>query len=87
MSNRVIGYSMRKVKTFEGKRRTYDTEKSTEVAKRAIGEFGDSAGYEEILYQTKQGLYFVVGLGGADSPYPSEDIKPLTKSEAADFEA
>ena len=47
---------MRKVKTFEGKRRTYDTEKSTEVAKRTIGEFGDSAGYEEILYQTKQGL-------------------------------
>lgn len=30
---------MRKVKTFEGKRRTYDTEKSTEVAKRTIGEF------------------------------------------------
>jgi len=78
---------MRKVKTFQGKRRTYDTEKATEVAKRTFGEFGDPAGYEETLYQTKQGLYFVVGLGGADSPYPEQDVKPLTKAEAADFEA
>ena len=70
---------MRKVKTFEGKRRTYDTEKSTEVAKRTIGEFGDSAGYEEILYQTKQGLYFVVGLGGADSPIPARTSSPLRR--------
>ena len=78
---------MRKVKTFQGKRHTYDTATSTEVANRSFGEFGDPAGYEETLYKTKQGLYFVVGVGGADSPYPAEDVKPLTKEEAKAFEA
>ena len=78
---------MRKVKTFQGKRHTYDTATSTEVASRSFGEFGDPAGYEETLYKTKQGLYFVVGAGGADSPYPTEDVKPLVKKEAEAFEA
>lgn len=78
---------MRKVKTFEGKRRTFDTDKSTELARRSFGQFGDPAGYEETLYQTKQGLYFVVGVGGPDSPYPAQDLKPVAKGEADAFEA
>ncbi|MBS5865368.1 hypothetical protein [Olegusella massiliensis] len=78
---------MRKTKMFQGKRHVYDTAKATEVAHRSSGGFGDPAGYEETLYQTKQGLYFVVGVGGADSPYPTEDLKPISKKDAEAFEA
>ncbi len=74
---------MRKVKTFGGKRHTYDTEKAEKLGTRSFGEFGDPAGYEETLYKTKQGLYFVVGKGGDESPYAKgEDIKPVTADEA-----
>ena len=34
---------MRKIKQFEGKRHTYDTEKSTELGTRAFGVYGDPA--------------------------------------------
>lgn len=78
---------MRKSKVVAGKRRVFDTEKATVVAHRTFGGFGDPAGYEETLYQTKQGLYFVVGLGGADSPYPEEDLKPVSKKDAEAFQA
>lgn len=75
---------MRKMKMFEGKRHLYDTEKSTELGTRAFGEFGDPAGYEETLYQNKQGFYFVAGRGGDASPYAKgEDVRPLSADEAA----
>ena len=74
---------MRKMKMFDGKRHLYDTEKSTELGTRAFGNFGDPAGYEETLYQNKQGFFFVVGRGGDASPYAEgEDIRPLTEAEA-----
>ena len=37
----------------------YDTEASTPVAKFAEGQFGDPAGYEETLYVTEDGKYFL----------------------------
>lgn len=76
---------MRKTKTFEGKRHVYDTAKSEQLGNRTFGIFGDPAGYEETLYKTKAGLYFVVGNGGPDSPYPTEDIKPIAPAEAEEF--
>ncbi len=76
---------MRKTKTFEGKRHVYDTAKAEVVGNRCFGEFGDPAGYEETLYKTKGGLYFIDGVGGPDSPYPQEDIRPLTKAEGESF--
>lgn len=76
---------MRKTKTFEGKRHVYDTQKAEECGNRTFGAFGDPEGYEETLYRTKGGLYFVLGKGGADSPYPTEDIKPITAVEAKQF--
>lgn len=77
---------MRKTKTFEGKRHVYDTEKATRLGTRTFGTYGDPAGYEETLYQTKGGLYFVVGVGGADSAYDAEgEIVPVSAADAKDF--
>ncbi len=74
---------MRKATMFEGKKRIFDTNKAEVLGNRAFSYYGDSAGYEETLYKTKGGLYFLWGLGGADSPYNAgEDIRPITEEEA-----
>jgi hypothetical protein len=68
---------------FEGKRRVFDTDKATAMGNRAFSYYGDPAGYEETLYKTKGGLFFLWGIGGEASPYGAgEDIHPLTESEA-----
>lgn len=63
----------------------YDTEKATLVKKVTSGNFGDSDGYEEALYQTDKGAYFLYVNGGADSKYPKEDIKRMSKDKAKLF--
>lgn len=68
------------VKVICGK--TYDTELSTIVKKNTVGEFGDPAGYEETLYQTEGGLYFLYTNGGPESAYAKEDIKRMSKANA-----
>lgn len=74
---------MRKTMTFEGKRRIFDTSKAEALGNRAFSYYGDPAGYEETLYKTKGGLFFLWGIGGEESPYNSgEDIRPLTEAEA-----
>ena len=50
-------------------KREYDTETSTLIEKRTSGVFGDPAGYEETLYQTEKGYYFLYVNGGAESKY------------------
>jgi len=59
----------------------YDTETAELVKKYAVGEFGDPAGYEESLYQTPNGSYFLYVNGGAESIYPVEDIKRIGKNK------
>ncbi len=54
---------------------TYDTATATLVKKVTVGNFGDPAGYEESLYVTSEGKYFLYVNGGVDSKYPTEDIK------------
>ena len=74
---------MRKTKVFEGKKHVYDTAKAIQLASHAVGYYGDPAGYEETIYQTKAGLYFACGRGGVESPYAEgEDIRPLSADEA-----
>ena len=74
---------MRKTKVFEGKKHIYDTEKAESLGNRAYSYYGDPAGYEETLYKTKGGLYFLWGIGGAESPYNSgEDIQPISEKKA-----
>ena len=66
-------------------KKEYDTETATLIQKHTVGEFGDPAGYEEILYQTPAGLYFLYVCGGEASPYPSEDIVRLAKAKVNDW--
>ena len=65
----------------------YDTEASELVAKRTSGEFGDPAGYEETLYETADGKFFIYVNGGAESIYPTEDIKRLAKDKVKAWKA
>lgn len=64
---------------------TYDTETATLIVKKTVGNYGDPAGYEETLYQTPGGLYFVYTNGGEQSPYPTEGIKRLKAEDAQKF--
>ncbi len=55
-------------------KKVYDTETSTLIKKVTFGNFGDADGYEESLYQTEGGLFFLYVNGGASSKYAKEDI-------------
>ena len=66
-------------------KKEYDTETATVVKKVVRGYFGDPAGYEEILFQTPSGLYFVYTHGGESSPYPVEDIQRLAKTKVNEW--
>lgn len=59
----------------------YDTETAVAVKKFTSGEFGDPKGYEEVLYQTENGSYFIYVNGGAESIYPNEDIRRIAKTK------
>ena len=60
----------------------YDTEASELIAKRTNGEFGDPAGYEERLYKTEGGKFFLYTVGGAESKYAEEGIKRMSAANA-----
>lgn len=68
------------LKTICGK--TYDTDNAELVKRKSVGIFGDPAGYEEALYKTEAGLYFLYVNGGEESVYPKEDIKRMSKANA-----
>ncbi len=59
-------------------KKVYDTETSTLIKKVTFGAYGDPAGYEESLYQTEGGLFFLYTNGGADSKYTKEDITRMS---------
>ena len=63
----------------------YDTEAATLVAKKVFGAFGDANGFEESLYQTANGKYFLYTNGGAESPYQKEDIKRMSADKANEW--
>ncbi len=65
----------------------YDTEASTLVAKFSEGEFGDPAGYEESLYVTEGGKYFLYVNGGEESVHAKEDIKRMSAAKAEEWKA
>ena len=58
----------------------YDTESAEIVKKFTYGVFGDPKGYEETLYKTADGFYFVYENGGAESIHPNETIKRISKA-------
>ena len=55
----------------------YDTENSEFIQKKVFGGYGDPKGYEECLFKTPDGKFFIYGQGGAESPYAEETIKRL----------
>jgi hypothetical protein len=59
----------------------YDTETAELIRRFASGSWGDPAGYEESLYKTPGGKYFVYTNGGADSPYTAEKIACIAASK------
>ena len=66
-------------------KKEYDTETAVLIKKYTVSYFGDPAGYEECLYQTPGGLYFLYVRGGENSPYPQEDIQRLAKAKVHDW--
>ncbi len=66
-------------------KREYDTETAVLIKKTTFGNFGDESGYEETLYQTEKGLYFLYVNGGSKSPYKKEDIKSISKVKAEEW--
>lgn len=64
-------------------RKEYDTDRAQVIHKHTAGSFGDAAGYEETLFQTPDGLYFLYVFGGMESPYPMQNILRISKEKAA----
>ncbi|MBE6780373.1 MAG: hypothetical protein E7545_05270 [Ruminococcaceae bacterium] len=64
----------------------YDTETAALVKKNTFGEFGDATGYEESLYVTENGKYFLYVNGGAESKYPEENIKRMSADKAEEWQ-
>ena len=62
-------------------KKEYDSETATLIKKVTHGYYGDPAGYEEILFQTPGGLYFVYVRGGSESPYTEETITRLAANK------
>ncbi len=63
----------------------YNTEASELLVKKTFGAFGDAAGYEESLYKTADGKFFLYTNGGEESPYTKEDIKRMSKVKADEW--
>jgi len=66
-------------------KKEYDTETATLIKAYSFGQFGDPSGYEEDLYQTPGGLYFLHVGGGETSLYPEEDIIRLAKAKVGSW--
>ena len=76
-------------KTIGGSK--YDTDTAKMVGSNAYGQVGDFSHWEEELYKTKSGKFFLHGEGGANSRYGvwegnegsyGEKIMPMSEEEA-----
>ena len=63
----------------------YDTESAELVCKYTEGEIGDPCGFEECLFRTEGGRYFLYFNGGKGSKYPKESIKRISAKRAEEF--
>lgn len=60
----------------------YDTENAEFLGKVTSGYVGDPKGYEECLFKTEGGKFFLYVNGGAESKYTKEDIKRMSAEKA-----
>ena len=63
----------------------YDTEKSELIAQKTFGLPGDDDGYEESLYKTPNGKFFLYTNGGEASVHPKEDITRMSPAKAQEW--
>lgn len=63
----------------------YDTVSSTVDKKFTFGIPGDPDGYEETLYITNDGKYFIYTYGGPLSKYPVENITPIAREDVKNW--
>ena len=63
----------------------YDTDTAELVKKHTYGNFGDADGYEESLYVTESGKYFLYVNGGEESIHPTENITRLSAQKADEW--
>ncbi|MGN1319857.1 MAG: hypothetical protein ACI4U6_01940 [Acutalibacteraceae bacterium] len=63
----------------------YDTETAELVKKHTYGEFGSADGYEESLYVTEGGKYFLYVNGGEESIHPEENIMRMSAAKADEW--
>ena len=63
----------------------YDTETAELIAKNTVGQFGDADDYEESLYVTPGGKYFLYTNGGSESKYPTENITRMSAAKADEW--
>jgi hypothetical protein len=66
-------------------KKVYDTSESIIVKKVTYGNWGDADGYEETLYQTLDGAFFLYVNGGEESKHPEEKITRMSKSKAEEW--
>lgn len=63
----------------------YDTETAELIAQKTYGAIGDDDGYEESLYKTPTGKYFLYTNGGENSVHPKEDIMRMSAAKADEW--
>ena len=63
-------------------KKVYDTATASVVKKITSGTYGDPKGYEQTLYVTPDGAYFLYTNGGAESKYTTESITRKSKAAA-----
>ena len=63
----------------------YDTEASELVCKVTAGNIGDPTGYEETLYKTAEGKFFLYCNGGEESIHTKEEIKRMSAKKAEEW--
>ena len=66
-------------------KKIYDTEASQVIKKVTSGIWGDPRGYEETLFVTEDGAYFLYENGGEESIHPKETIKRMSKKSAEEW--
>ena len=66
-------------------KKMYDTKNATLIKKFTYGYYGDPAGYEETLYKTADGKFFLYVNGGEESIYPEENIKRMSAAKAEEW--
>ena len=68
-------------------KKEYDTSVATLVKKVTFGAFGDADGYEESLYKTEGGKFFLYVNGGEESVHPTENIVRMSAAKAEEWKA